>query len=89
MSPSIGVELVAQIGAFAVAAVSAAVAIRNGRRIGTPNGKGNVVEMGEMLLKEVSSLRGAFEERGDVVRHHTIAIENHERRIGALEGSRQ
>lgn len=89
MSPSLGVEIVAQIGAVAVAGVTAVVAIRNGKRIGKPNGKGNVVEMGESLLREVSLLRGAFEERGDVVRHHTVMLEDHERRIGVLEGSKQ
>lgn len=89
MSPSLGVEIVAQIGAVAVAGVTAVVAIRNGKRIGKPNGNGNVVEMVEQLFSELSALRGAFEERGHVVGHHTVVLEDHERRIGVLEGSKQ
>lgn len=89
MSPSLGVEIVAQIGAVAVAGVTAVVAIRNGKRIGKPNGQGNVVEMVEQLFSELSALRGAFEERGHVVGHHTHQLDSHERRIGVLEGSKQ
>ncbi len=89
MSPSLGVEIVAQIGAVAVAGVTAVVAIRNGKRIGKPNGKGNVVEMVEQLFSELSALRGAFEERGHVVGHHTHQLDSHERRIGILEGARK
>lgn len=89
MNQSAAVELIAQIGAIAVATVGAVVAARNGRRIGAPNGKGNVVEMVEQLFSELSALRGAFEERGHVVGHHTHQLDSHERRIGILEGARK
>jgi hypothetical protein len=80
-------ELIAQIGAIAVATVGAVVAARNGRRIGAPNGKGNVVEMVEAILKDLGALRGEFDERTIRIATLQTEVDDHTLRIGRLEGA--
>lgn len=92
--------LITQLGAIAVATIGAIVAVENRRRLGKPNGKGNVVEMSEAILHEVGesrkevgelrgevgSLRGAFDERGKRFDALQTELETHGMRIGRVEG---
>lgn len=79
-------ELITQLGALAVATVAAIATLNNSRKIGRPNGKGNVVEMSETILKDLGALRGAFDER--TIRMATLQteVDDHAARIGRLEG---
>ena len=93
-------ELITQLGALAVATIGAIITIENRRRLGKPNGKGNVVEMSEAILREVGesrkevgdlrgevgSLRGAFDEHGKRFDALQTELETHGMRIGRVEG---
>lgn len=93
-------ELITQLGALAVATVAAIATLNNSRKIGRPNGKGNVVEMSEAILREVGesrkevgelrgevgSLRGATDERAKRIDSLRIEMDDHAMRIGRVEG---
>ena len=78
--------LVAQLGALAVATVAAIATLNNSRKIGRPNGKGNVVEMSESILREIGALRGATDERAKRIDSLRIEVDDHAMRIGRVEG---
>jgi hypothetical protein len=80
-------EVVTQLGALSVATVAAIATINNSRKIGRPNGKGNVVEMSESILREIGSLRGAFDERAQRIDSLRVEVDDHTLRIGRLEGA--
>lgn len=94
-------ELITQLGALAVATVAAIATLNNSRKIGRPNGKGNVVEMSEAILREVGesrkevgelrgevgALRGAFDERTIRIATLQTEVDDHAARLGRLEGT--
>lgn len=80
-------EVITQIGALAVATVAAIATLNNSRKLGRPNGKGNVVEMSESILREIGSLRGAFDERAQRIDSLRVEVDDHTLRIGRLEGA--
>lgn len=80
-------ELITQLGALAVATVAAIATLNNSRKIGRPNGKGNVVEMSEMILRDLGALRGAFDERTIRIATLQTEVDDHAARLGRLEGT--
>lgn len=97
--------LVNQIGAIAVATIAGVATLiatlHNGRKIGRPNGQGNVVEMSETILREVGesrkevgelrgevgALKGAFDERTHRLDTFQTELDAHTLRIGRVEGA--